>query len=239
MTIGTWTRWSWGCAAVAVIFVGCGHTSSTDNHPSDSADAGGETVGAGGDVAVGGTGAAGEGGAKPAPATPTELERLKACAAEPPCGRSFAQLIEASEQYIDTPGTVCLLEALRDRKPGLYVHEANATDTANTTSETHFIVVDGSADVPHAIGRYQLLGYEGTVTSSVRGERCRLKPASYFDACAKAVAAADDELGYGGAGSDTWDCVFGSSGTAPGAMPWFESCESASQLSCDALRGTR
>jgi hypothetical protein len=235
MTTGTWTRWIWGCATVAVIFVGCAGASSTDGRASDSAGAAGESAGGGGDVAVGGPGGAGEGGAETRPARPTEIERLEACAAEPPCGRSFAQLIEGSQQYIDTPGTVCLLEALRDRKPGLYVHEADATDTANSRSEKHFIVVNGSAEVPHAIGSH-FSAYDGSSTSSVRGERCRLKPASYFDACAKAVAGAEDELGYAGAANDAWDCVFGSPGTAPGPMPWFESCEGATQLSCDAPR---
>jgi hypothetical protein len=180
----------------------------------------------------GDAGAAGSGGAPDMPDGPNLLEQLKACEVEEPCKASSVQLVEGSQKIVAEEETRCLLEALRDRRPGRYLHSSNSTDSATSQGADHVIVVSDDGDVLHAARSYSSK-YDGSSGESIRGERCHLKDAAYFEACLEGADAGSVD-GAGGAGSDeTWDCLFGSGWPDTRGLVWLEGCETAETLACE------
>lgn len=190
----------------------------------------GESSGTGGNG--GDAGAAGAGGAPDMPDRPDLVAGLKECAVEEPCKASSVQLVEGSHKSVTEGETRCVLEALRDRKPGRYLHSSNSTDSATSRGADHVIVVGDDGGVLHAARSYSSK-YDGTSNKSVRGERCRLKGAAFFEACLEHADAASVD-GAGGAGSDdSWECLFGSGWPDPRGLVWLEGCETAETLACE------
>jgi hypothetical protein len=97
------------------------------------------------------------------------------------------------------------------------------TNTADSQGTDYAILVRSDGSVVYATHRS---GYGSTYTPSppAPGERCRLAPASSFDACLVAVS---DRSGLSGpSGNKIWECMFYMSG-------WFESCETESPFRCE------
>ena len=167
------------------------------------------------------TGASGAGGA-----AQSDFELLEACAAPEPCGTGYAQLIENATHNIHADTVLCLMNALGARTPGKYLHETDSTFSNGSVGAEHRLVVVGD-EVAYARVRYTVhTGYERMAEP---GQRCRLKPASYFEACADALVNSpprDDAV--------AWACAFGDGAvTTPSTLEWFESCSEDSPARCD------
>jgi len=204
---------------------GNGHAGATATN--GGAAATGANLGAG----TGGGGDAGEMNAAGAPpATNADAETLQHCAGSAPCDRSLVQLVENSSREIDGP-TRCVLASLAARTPGRYEHETVAAFSNGSTGATHYLVVneDGSvlyARVPHQLGAGQ------PPLPPDPGQRCTLKPASYFEDCAQAVDAAATAHPVGDV---AWHCAFGTGDSStPSTLEWFESCSLESPLACES-----
>lgn len=134
---------------VVLLIAGCveGHASSKATPP-DAGDGG--LVLDGGDAGL------------------TDYDALRACTPTPSCPASFIQQIE-NGWPTGNEGTTCLFEALRDRRPGLYLHGFNHAFTTGSSSDAWVLVI-------HA---------DGTVTRARHGgtaERCTLQtPQSFMD----------------------------------------------------------
>jgi hypothetical protein len=166
-----------------------------------------------------------EAGANPDEAT------LKACELEEPCFESNAQMVENRIAHILLFD--CVMRGLADRTPGRYAHLTDSTFSNGSAGARHTLVVagDGSAlytRVPYVSGPVTIDG------SDAAGQRCVLKPASYFEACATALASYS-AVPFGPPPSDAlWACAFGNGdATTPSELAWFESCEELSPLACE------
>jgi len=166
---------------------------------------------------------------------PPDFERLETCAAAKPCLDSLAQLVEGSARHIGVEPLTCLFESLRDRTRGKYVHDTPHTFGNGEIGAHHLLLVANDGHVKYARDRYShiFLIADG---SSYRvpdryggvepGQRCQLKPPSYFDGCIQALKSPDS--------SEAWTCAFGD-GTddIPSTLFWFESCAEESPLACE------
>jgi hypothetical protein len=183
-------------------------------------------AGNGGGAAATNAGAAGT-GEDDQPPGPNAIDQLLACDVEEPCPRSGAQLAEASMRSYSKDSAKCVLEGLRDRKPGRYLHDIDSTTSGSSDGAEHVILVTDAGEVLHATKAYSF-GPVATGAPVIAGSRCQLKPASYFEGCLSALAGND------AADADTaWQCVYGSGGVTPGPFPWFESCSSEIGLACE------
>lgn len=226
---------AWCLAIVALFFAGC--SGNTQHRPATDAAAGSTSAGAaaastsagaGANSTSGGAGASstnggGGDGDQPAPG-PNELERLLACDVEEPCPRSSAQLIEASIRNFSKDAAACVLEGLRDRKPGRYLHDTDGTTSGSSDGTQHVVLITDAGEALLATKSHSY-GPLANADPVVAGQRCQLKPASYFDGCLSALAGTDADA--------AWLCLFGSSGFRPGSVPWFESCSGEVGLSCE------
>jgi hypothetical protein len=166
------------------------------------------------------------------PDGPSLVDELKACEVAEPCRPSFVQLVEGSSRTLSTErDTRCVLEALRDRLPGRYQHSTDSTDSATSAGVDHVIVVGDDGNVLHA-ARSHSSKYDGSSSQNSSGERCRLKEEAYFEACLEGLDAAS-VAGGGGAGNDTWDCLFDTDPQSPRTLGWLEGCEPAETLACE------
>jgi hypothetical protein len=142
------------------------------------------------------------------------------------------QLVEGSSRHLSTEEeTRCVLEALRDRRPGRYLHSSDSTDSASSQGVEHVIVLGNDGDVLHAARSYSSK-YDGSSSESISGERCRLQDAAFFEACLEGADVASVK-GAGGAGTDSWECLFGSGWANSRELVWLQDCEAAQSLACD------
>jgi hypothetical protein len=166
---------------------------------------------------------------------PPDFERLETCAAAKPCLDSGAQLVEGGRGHLDVGPLTCLFESLRDRIRGKYVHHTRDTFGNGDIGAHHLVLLANDGHVKYARDRYSYIWLSAD-GSSYRapdryggvepGERCQLKPPSYFDECIQALKSP--------ASSEAWTCAFGD-GTAsvPSTLFWFESCVEESPLACE------
>lgn len=152
------------------------------------------------------------------PPNKADHEALAACGTAE-CTRGSAQLIEG-EWGFAMYGMPCIIEGLRDRKPGLYgmLLDHTFTNGGDSTEFTLFVTPSGEVEV--AAYRRSSFEYETEETWEPT-QRCALAPVSYFDGCLTAVQAGDGQ----DATAAAWDCVYpgGASGTEQ-ELPWFEGC---------------
>lgn len=224
---------------------GDGGTAGVAGNNSSGGAAGSAGVGGGGTAGVAGSaGSAGSGGSDACPSscecsngssgTPTcesgsltqcecvsEAEKadhdaLLGCSAEPTC-ESSAYKLEGSIGSLDGPQQVCLLEALRDRTPGLYVHLSEWDHTQGGGDATHAIWIraDGQVEYSHTYG-YSGLSFDASgqdlwemVREYGASQLCDPAPASYFESClteldAEWVTAAAEECLYAEGAIDSW-----------------------------------
>lgn len=156
---------------------------------------------------------------------------LKACALEEPCFESNAQMVENRIAHVLLFD--CVVRGLADRMPGRYAHLTDSTFSNGSVGARHTLVIadDGSAlytRVPYASGPVTIDG------SDAPGQRCVLKPASYFEACATALESYSAVPFGTPPSAEIWACAFGNGdATTPSELDWFESCEELSPLACE------
>jgi hypothetical protein len=118
----------------------------------------------------------------------------------------------------------CVLVALRDRTPGLYMHEASLYASSGGAGTEHRLVVAADGSVLHAQHTYNgaIVGQPMTHDYSP-AQRCALREPAYFQACIDAIdgtTQADDDA--------AWACLYGASSTGyPTMLSWIQSCVAA------------
>lgn len=163
-----------------------------------------------------------------------ELRALEACDVPEPCdSESFVQLVENYAHNIPKEPVSCVLSGLAERRPGRYVHRAEAVFSNGSTQVENVFVVARDGSVAHVRDPSQSPSTPGQPASVIPPDpavRCTLKPASYFEACLAAVQSAtssDDDA--------AWACVFGEgTSLAPSRLDWFESCEREAPPRCES-----
>jgi len=173
---------AWGCME------------SDDGSPADAgggrADAGPEQADAGSDAAP----------PPPPPGRePTLVEQLVACGAvETPCRWTESSAREGGQFDNVTAGeAICLLESVRDRRPGRYVNRlidrhAEGDDTFLDVAVIH---ADGSISFAWGTGP---LFEEELLPGDEGSAECETPPAAWFDACIERLR---PFVGRGGVGS--------------------------------------
>ena len=155
-----------------------------------------------------------------------DFEVLSSCLGGSCEVQGYAQLIEAGFRNIHRDSVSCVLSALRDRSAGRYAHETNSTFSNGGVGAHHVIVGFDDGTATYARQRYGTPGFASYDPEP--GQRCVLKPPSYFDDCLAALETTSAHLDDEG-----WRCAFGDGGTTtPSSLEWFESCESESPASC-------
>jgi hypothetical protein len=155
-------------------------------------------------------------------------ESLTECAAVEPCQgeSSFAQMIEGDSSRILHAGTACVLAGLRDRTPGRYLHQTDATWGNGSAGSHHVILIRHDGIVLYTRDSYA----SGTFAPAdvvEPGQRCTLKSEEFFDACYAAVTAP------GGDSDAAFTCAYSGSKTSSAPIDWFESCETDAAPSCE------
>ncbi|MEO1273128.1 MAG: hypothetical protein AAFX99_34005, partial [Myxococcota bacterium] len=107
---------------------------------------------------------------------------LALCEVDTPCPPSTISIVESSESWSDGE---CLLQALRDRTPGRYVHSLSNFDIGGFEKYAVAVVTDS--------GEVLRSGYDDAVfsvidRSYVGSQRCTLQSPDYFAACLDAGA---------------------------------------------------
>lgn len=156
---------------------------------------------------------------------------LKACDIAEPCHESSAQLVENRIAHVLLFD--CVARGLAARTPGRYMHRTDSAWSNGSAGARHTLVIaeDGAAlytRVPYGSGPVSIEG------SDAPGQRCVLKPVSYFEACATALESYS-AVPFGTPPSDEiWACAFGNGdATTPSELDWFERCEELSPLACE------
>ena len=156
---------------------------------------------------------------------------LKACELVEPCNESSAQMVENRIAHVLLFD--CVVRGLAARTPGRYMHRTDSTWSNGSAGARHTLVIaeDGSAlytRVPYGSGPVTIDGPDAP------GQRCVLKPASYFEACAAALESYS-AVPFGTPPSDEiWACAFGNGdATTPSELDWFESCEAFAPIACE------
>jgi hypothetical protein len=186
-----------------------------------NAGSGGSNAGSGGSNAGSGGSNAGSGGG--GGQASSGFDELQACAATEPCEESSAQLIENVSYNVEREGVRCVLESLRDRKTGRYLHVTDHAFTSGAVGAKHLLLVSADGTVRYARDHYAQ-GSAGEVTDPL-AQRCQLADPSYFAGCLTA-------LGDSGSVSATaFRCSFGDgTGLKPSVLDWFTSCEDEAPL---------
>lgn len=147
-----------------------------------------------------------------------DYEQLATCGSAA-CPEGFAQRIEEGE-----PATIndmaCIVEAMRDRKPGLYRVKLDLTVSNGSSDANIEIFVTASGEVEMGIHHTQDTDGEEQVSTWEPTQRCSLAEASFFDACLTATKAGSETDST----DDAWACIY------PGPdqeLPWFEDCVDA------------
>lgn len=159
-----------------------------------------------------------DGGTDAANVAHRDIDALLACEGPRPCAaeESFAQIAEVSLNV--HPGTRCLMTALRDRVPGVYIHRTDSTNAGGSLSGYHVLIVDADGGATFAESTSRSGFGAGPTSSSGPSKHCVLKPRAYFEQC---VTDFDGYVGGEGRyGELEWavrDCVYNNA--------WFERCE--------------
>ncbi|MCA9627871.1 MAG: hypothetical protein KC766_09400 [Myxococcales bacterium] len=146
--------------------------------------------------------------------TPSDMQRLLACA--PP---DIYGWMTSNEREADgPPRTRQLLEALRDREPGLYRFDTTKDVTYAWGSQIR-VMLSRSSDPEYVLtaadgSRY---GESDSTPYSTETQRCKLQPPDYFQACI-------DALDAGPIGFNQPACAHYENQPI---FPWFTSCEPA------------
>jgi hypothetical protein len=123
--------------------------------------------------------------------------------------------------HIDQAKAVCLLTALGDATPGLYLHNVTSNSSRGSDSTEHAFWVTGEGSVVHTTkrttsgGQFALQGTAGITYTDA--ERCNLAGSDYFESCARAIEAATEEPAFN---DPAWMCLFDD----PSAR-WLTSCQ--------------
>jgi len=198
------------CAVTAnLLALGCGDDSATAND--------------GGSIADGGD--AGE------PGDNADEQALRACELEEPCFESNAQMVENRIAHVLLFD--CVVRGLAARTPGRYLHLADSTWSDGSVGARHTLLVEEDGSVLYTRVAYSS-GPAPINGNGAKGQRCVLRPASYFEACATAFEGYDPVPFGTPPSAEAWACAFGNGdGVTPGELDWFESCEELSPLTCD------
>jgi hypothetical protein len=197
-----------GLAAVPVITCGGRESDSTTD------DDGGADGQSDADGAAGMTG------------SPADFEALGECGPST-CALSYAHLLEGSMRTVREEPASCVLVALRDRKPGLYMHEASSYWSSGPAGTEHRLLVAADGSVLYAKHTYNGATVGQPMTDAYSpAQRCALREPAFFQACVNAVegtSRADDEA--------AWTCLYGE-GSVPTELQWIHSCAEAA-ASCN------
>lgn len=217
---------AWLCGLV----VACGDEATV---VSPAPGGGGNGGGAGAAGAAGASGSAGASGAPSSPVNEDELA-LQACQAPEPCAEGGVQMVEASSFSLRDAETRCVLDALAQRRPGRYRYNTESAHTGGHVGARHLLLLSTGGSVQYVRTEYESLMPAGNAVRPDRGQRCVLKPGSYFEGCSTAVAARTQPTGESFP-QPLWGCVFGDgSATTASHLDWFESCVEESPSACDA-----
>lgn len=146
-------------------------------------------------------------------------EALAACGTEA-CPEGFAQRIEGGDPFTIN-FMACIVEAIRDRKPGLYRVTLDHTFGNGAEVSEYAIFVTASGEVEVGVRRFDEV--DGASEESWDPtERCTLKPQAFFEDCLTAVNAGDQI----DATPEAFACIYPESGAGDSQeLPWFEGCE--------------
>lgn len=151
-----------------------------------------------------------------APPNQVDYETLVACGASD-CDAS-AQRIEGGTPFA-MYNMACVLQALRDRTPGIYGAYLNHTWSNGAETADYTLVLRASGDV--LVGAHRWTQIEEQVDSWDPVRKCTLVASEVLDACLTEVLK--------GQGPDAtemaWDCVFPEASVWKPELPWFASCE--------------
>lgn len=168
---------------------------------------------------VGSSGAGGAAGAS-SDDGPHDHEAILLCEA-PSCPYSYAQMDDDQNIAISQAESTCVLSALRDRTPGVFVHAVTSNSARGVESTEHVYLVYGDGTVAHTAKRSQEGGmFSDNGTAGVfytAAERCELADASYFGECLASLDS--DDLTFE---SLAWSCLYIEAGT-----DWLVGCEAA------------
>jgi hypothetical protein len=151
------------------------------------------------------------------PPNKTDYEKFVACGAAN-CDGS-AQRIEGGTPFA-MYNMACIVQALRDRTPGIYGAHLNHTWTNGSANGDYTLVVQASGDVLVGVYRYTDLDQERVDTwAPIR--KCALIAPNVLDACLTEV-----KKGQGPDATEmAWECVFPEGNVSTLELPWFVSCE--------------
>ncbi len=146
-------------------------------------------------------------------------EALAACGTAA-CPDGFAQRIEGGQPY-SFNAMACIVQAMRDRTPGLYRVTLDHTYSNGSDEAEYTIWITASGEVE--VGVAHSTSYEETLEEGWDPtERCSLKPQAFFEDCLTAVNA--DEPAQ--SNEAAFACIYpGSETDESQELPWFESCE--------------
>jgi hypothetical protein len=222
------------CGGLMVVLVACG----SDSEAASSPDAGVTTRDADDTPLDNADGRPPVGEPYVRPTSADEILLLSCSVAEPCVYTSITQITEGANHVISLEGSVCLLEALAKGTPGRYVHQTEHAFTNGNLGAKHTLVITSDRSVLYTrvpYGAVYVPDGGGTTYSTHEepadpGQRCTLKPRSYFEGCSVAVNATDSAA----RGSLAYECAFGDGDTRKTShLQWFESCVSASPLACE------
>jgi hypothetical protein len=175
------------------------------------------------------------------PTSEDELTLL-ACEVEQQCELgAFSQQIEGSHDAT-LNGMRCVLEALAEGRTGRYLHRTEwIAGNANYVAK-HVMIVRDDRTVSYARTPFGGVGgetwFQPLEEAPDPGQRCTLKPQSFFEECLAAVAAELEGAGPGFVnarqGSRAFACAFGDGDhERTSHLSWFESCETESPIACE------
>jgi len=161
--------------------------------------------------------------------SPADFDALGTCGPST-CGLSNAHLLEGSSRTVVEAPARCVLVALRDRKPGLYLHLASSYWSSGPAGTEHRLLVAADGSVLYAKHTYNgAIVFQPMTHAYSPAQRCALREPAFFQACIDAVdgtTPADDAA--------AWTCLYGQG--APSSVPtelqWIHSCVDA-KASCN------
>jgi hypothetical protein len=166
---------------------------------------------------------------------------LRACAVEQPCEyETFSQQIESGHDAT-LNGVRCVFDALAEGRAGRYLHLTETVAGNAFYAAKHVMIVRDDRTVLYARTPYGGIGLETRFLPHDEapdpGQRCTLKPQSFFEECRATIAEElDGGVGfvYAAQGSLAFECVFGDGDRERTShLLWFESCETESPIACE------
>jgi hypothetical protein len=180
---------------------------------------------AGAPGASGRAGNPGSGGVAGAPSVASDYDTLLACTVADACEPADTQLVENFMRSVDETRVRCVLEGLRDRKPGRYLYGTDYTDTSSSSGARHVLLVTADGGVRY--GREEYRSGVNAGETAPPAQRCQLADVAYFESCLAALDAAPPP-GPTPVSDALWACTYGTpaSGPGPTQLGWFASCAS-------------